>query len=202
LSADGSTVTPVEQYGYRKLPSANVTGGAATVVEGANRGRAIEYHLYGPSGIRYHKGPSSPPELRGTFGMGVVASAGDGTKVTRTYVTDRNRDTLYAVDSGRSQHGLREVGRASVSSSIRYLGTDDTRIYVATDENVTVFETASVRGYPDGTIPLLRVIDYRAALPAGPVGSAPLSGMTVGADQVYLTLQGQPALVSVAKPRL
>jgi hypothetical protein len=202
LSADGSTVTPVDQYGLRKLPSAKLTGGAATIIDGANRGRAIEYHLYGSSGILYYKGPSSPPEKRGTFGMNIVAAAGDGAKVTRSYVADVNRDVLYAVDSGRDQHGLREVGRAEVSSPIRYLGTDDTRIYAATDQNVMVFETASFIGYPDGAIPLLRAIDYRAALPSGPARTAALSGMAIGPSRVYLTLQGQPVVVSVAKPRL
>jgi hypothetical protein len=71
-----------------------------------------------------------------------------------------------------------------------------------TDQNVMVFETASFTGYPDGAIPLLRVIDYRAVLPPGPVGSAALSGMAIGPDRVYLTLQGQPVVLSVAKPRL
>jgi hypothetical protein len=201
LSADGSMITPVDQYGYRKLPGANVTGGATAIIDGANRGRSIEYHVYGPSGIHYYKGPSAPPEQRGTFGMNVVAAAGDSTKVTRSYVAEPNRDTLYAIDSGRDEYGLKEVGRAPVSSPIRYLGTDDTRIYAATDQNVMVFETASFEGYPDGTIPLLRDIDYRAGLP-GRVQSAALSGMALGPDRVYLTFKGQPVVVSVAKPRL
>jgi hypothetical protein len=129
LSADGSKVTPVDQYGSRKLPSANAVGGPTAVIDGANRGRAIEYHLYGPSGIHYYKGPFSPPEQRGTFGMNIVAAAGDSAKVTRSYVAEPNRDLLYAVDSGRDEYGLRVVGRARTSSPIRYLGTDDTRVY-------------------------------------------------------------------------
>lgn len=202
LSADGSTVTAIDQYGFRKLPSLRVTGGAATMIDGANRGRAIEYHLYGPAGIRYYKGPSSPPERRGTLDANIVAAAGDSAKVTRSYVTDDRRDTLYAVDSERGGYGLQEVGRASATSPIRYLGTDDTRIYAATDQNVMVFQTASFAGYPNGAIPLLRVIDYRAGLPSGPARSTALSGMAIGPDRVYLTLRGQPTVISIAKPRL
>jgi hypothetical protein len=202
LSADGSKVTPVDQYGFRKLPGANVGGGPEAVIDGANRGRAIEYHLYGPSGIHYYKGPSSPPEQRGVFGMGIVAAAGDSTNVTRSYVAEHDRGVLYAVDSGRDEYGLRVVGQTQASSPIRYLGTDDTRVYAATDRNVMVFETASFTGYPDDTIPLLRVVDYRAGLPSGPAKSAALSGMAIGPKRVYLTLRGQPDVVSVAKPRL
>lgn len=201
LSEDGSSVTPVDLHGYRKLGTARSAEPAATI-DGANRGRQIEYHLYGPSGISYYKGSSSPPEQRGDFNMDVVAAAGDGTKVTRSYVADHNRNVLYAVDSRRGGQGLEIVACSQVSAPIRYLATDDTRIYAATDHDVVVFEAATFTGYPQGTIPVLRTISYRAQLPAGAARSAPLSGMAIGPDRVYLTLQEQPYVVSVAKPRL
>lgn len=202
LSADGSSVTPVEQYGYTQLPTATVSGAPAETIDGANRGREIAYHLYGASGIRHHKGPSSPAEERGSLAMDVVASAGDGTKVTRSYVAARDDSVLYAVDSGRGGYGLQVVGRAELPSApIRYLSTDDTRVYAATDRDVVVLQTASVAGYRNERIPILRVIDYRSGLPAG-AKSAPPSGMAIGPHRVYLTLAGQPHVISVAKPRL
>jgi len=201
LSQDGSAVTPVDLYGYRKLDTARAAD-SATTIDGANRGRQIEYHLYGPAGIRYYKGSSSPPEKRGDFNMDVVAAAGDATKVTRTYVADRNRSVLYAVDSRRGGDGLGIVACTQVSSPIRYLGTDDTRIYAATDRELVVFETASFTGYPQGSIPVLRTVNYRTQLPDDPVKSAPLSGMAIGPDRVYLTLQDQPYVIGVAKPHL
>lgn len=202
LSADGSSVTPVDLYGARKLATAKAAGDPAATLIGANRGREIAYHVYGRSGISHYKGPSSPPEEGGSFAMDVAAAAGDGTQVTRSYVASHNDNVLYAVDSRRSEQGLEVVGRTPLPSPIRYLGTDDTRIYAATDQNLVVLETASFTGYPNGTIPVLRVIDYRAGLPAGPVGSAPLSGMAIGPHRVYLTLAGQAHVVSVAKPHL
>lgn len=201
LSEDGSSVTPVDLYGYRKLATARSQDSAATI-DGANRGRQIEYHLYGPSGISYYKGSSSPPEHRGDFNMDVAVAAGDGTKVTRSYVADHNRNVLYAVDSRRGGNGLEIVACAPVSSPIRYLGTDDTRIYAATDRDVVVFETATFTGYPQGTIPVLRTINYRTEIPGGPAKSAPLSGMAIGPDRVYLTLQAQPYVIGIAKPHL
>ncbi|CNM28017.1 Uncharacterised protein [Mycobacterium tuberculosis] len=63
-----------------------------------------------------------------------------------------------------------------------------------------MFESAAVTGYPHGQITTLRTIDYRTSLPAAK--AAPLSGMAVGQHRVYLTLRGQPFVISVGKPRL
>jgi hypothetical protein len=202
LSADGSSVTPVEQYGYRKFPTAVITGAPVATIGGANRGREINYHLYGPSGIRYYKGPSSPPEERGSLSMDVAVSAGDGTEVTRSYVASRNDNMLHAVGARRGGEELEVLASTRLPSPIRELGTDDTKIYAATDREVVTLETASFNGYPSGTIPVIRVTNYRAGLPGGPVRSAPLSGMAIGPQRVYLTLAGTPYVVSVAKPHL
>ena len=148
LSADGSSVTPIDEYGFRALPTAEITGDPSDVIDGANRGREIEYHIYGSSGIRYYKGPSSP-----------------------------------------------------LPSPIRRIGTDDTRIYAATDREVVVLETNDVTGYPHHTIPVLRTTNYRTGLPDAE-RSAPLTGMALGPHRVYLTFAGTPLVVSVAKPRL
>lgn len=201
LSADGSSVTPVDEYGFRKLPTAKITGDSSDTIDGANRGREVEYHVYGSSGIRYYKGPSSPPEQRGSLPMDVASSAGDGTAVTRSYVARRDDDMLYVVDLRRSGEGLTVRAATQLPSPIRRIGTDDTRIYAATDREVVVLETASVTGYPYDTIPVLHITNYRVGLPEA-VQSAALSGMALGPHRVYLTFAGTPLVVTVAKPRL
>jgi hypothetical protein len=202
LSADGTAVTPVDQYGLRKLPTAGITDDPADSIDGANRGRKIDYHLYGPSGIRYYEGFSSPPQKRGSLGMDVAVSAGDGTADTRNYVAGHDSNTLYAVDSLRGGRGMQVLASAQLPAPIRELGTDNIRIYAATDHEVVVLETASFRGFADRKIPVIRVINYRSALPSGLVQSARLSGMAIGPHRVYLTLADTPDVVSVAKPRL
>jgi hypothetical protein len=201
LSADGSSVTPIDEYGFRALPTAKITGDPSDMIDGANRGREIEYHVYGSSGIRYYKGPSSPPEQRGSLPMDVVASAGDGTAVTRSYVSRRDDDMLYAVDSQRGGEGLTVLAVTRLPSPIRRIGTDDTRIYAATDRGVVVLETNDVTGYPHHTIPVLRTTNYRKGLPDAE-RSAPLTGMALGPHRIYLTFAGTPFVLSVAKPRL
>lgn len=201
LSADGKSVTPVDQYGDRALPTAGITGAPANGLGGLNRGRDIGYHLYGASGIRYYQGTSSPPEERGALDMDVAVWAGDGTAATRSYVAGPNDNVLRAVDSRRSGDGLEMLGSARLPSPIRALGTDDTRIYAATDNELVVLETDSFTGYPHGTIPVLRVIGYRSGLP-GAASSAPVSGMAIGPQRVYLTLDHTPYVVGIAKPHL
>jgi hypothetical protein len=201
LSADGSSVTPVDEYGFRKLPTAKITGDPSDTIDGANRGRDIEYHVYGRSGIRYYRGPSSPPEELGSLAMDVASSAGDGAAVTRSYVARRDSDMLYVVDLRRSGEGLQVRAATRLPSPIRRIGTDDTRIYVATDREVAVLETNSFMRFPNDTIPVLRITNYRTALPESQ-RSAPLSGMALGPHRVYLTFEGTPLVVSVAKPHL
>jgi hypothetical protein len=201
LSADGTSVTPVDEYGFRQLATAKIPGGPSSTIDGANRGRDIEYHLYGPAGIRYYKGSSSPPREHGSLPMAVASSAADSTAVTRSFVTRPDDDVLYAVESKQGGEGMEVVAATRLPSPIRRIGTDDTRVYVATDREVAVLELNSFTGYPQGVIPLLRITDYRAALPQSK-RSAPLSGMALGPHRVYLTVAGTPVVVSVAKPHL
>ncbi len=198
LSADGSSVTPVDEYGYRKLATANIVGDRADTIGGANRGREIDYHLYGPSAVRYYEGPSSPAEERGSLRMNVGVWAGDGTAVTRSYVAGRDSDVLYAVDTRRDRRGLEVLASTRLPSPIRALATDDTRIYAATDREVVILETQSITGFADKTLHVIRTVNYRSSAPA----SAPISGMAVGPHRVFLTLTGTRHVVSIAKPKL
>lgn len=201
LSADGSSVTPVDEYGFRKLPTAKIPGGHVDTIDGANRGRDIEYHTYGPSGIRFYRGPSSPPEELGSLPMDVAVAAGDGAAVTRSYVARRDGDTLYVIDLRRAGTGLKYRAATKLPSPIRRIVTDYTRIYVATDREVTALETNSFMRFEGDKIPVLRTTNYRAALPESQ-RSAPLSGMAIGPHRVYLTFKGTPLVVSVAKAHL
>jgi hypothetical protein len=201
LSADGSSVTPVDEYGFQKLPTAHVGGDSADILDGSNRGRNIEYHLCGRSGVRYFKGHSSPPDEHGSLSMDVAVSAGDTTATTRSYVARPDDDTLYVVDVRRSGTGMRVRAATRLPSPIRRIGSDESRIYVATDQEVATLETNSFMRFEDDKIPVLRITNYRAALPES-LRSAPVLGMAVGPHRVFLTFAGTPVVVSVAKGRI
>ena len=136
------------------------------------------------------------------MGMDVAVSAGDGTAVERSYVAGHDDNMLYVVDSRHGEDGLEVRARTQLPSPIRYLGTDDTRIYAATDHEVVVLETASFTGFPQQRISVIRVTNYRAGLPGGGLQSAAPSGMAVGPHRIYLTLAETPHVVSVVRPHL
>ncbi len=201
LSADGQSVTPVDEYSRRPSPTATITGPAAETIIGAARGRRVDYHLYDASGVRHLRGATATPEQLGALPITLSAATADHTKNTRSYVGQNT--TVWAVDARRDGRGMQIVGRLEVPGGpVRFLASDDTRLYVATDRAVVVAATASVTGYPDGRIPLRGTVDYRSVLPAGPARDAPLSGVAVGPHRIYLTVAGEPYLISVAKPAL
>ena len=195
-------MTPIDEYGFRKLPTAKIIGEPADTIDGANRGREIDYHVYGPSGIRYYKGPSSPPEEHGSLPMDVTVSAGDGTQVTRSYVASRNDDVLYAVDSRRGGEGLQVLAATRLpSADPANLGTDNSRIYAATDREVVVLETTDVYRLPAPD----HSGDPCSQLPGGssrggPVGAAVRDGHRTAPGVSHFA--GTPYVVSVAKPHL
>ena len=97
------------------------------------------------------------------------------------------------------------VAADALGSPVRDVGTDETRVYAATDDALVVLEADSFIGFPDRRFERVATIPFRsmlgAALPAD-AADAPVSGLAVGADRVYLTLEGRPTVIGIAKPAL
>ncbi len=202
LSEDGSTATPVDLQDGTVLPSQDMRAGPAAELNGPKRGRLVEYHVAGPEGITHYKGGPLSVADQGEIAIDAEKTTGDLVKVSRLYVAERGTDRLLAVDSKRGDDGLELVGQAGVGEPVHYLGADETRIYAATENKVVVFETDSFEGYRNGVIPVVETVDFRSALAGDAARNAPLSGLAVGRDHIYLTLQGQPYVLAVAKPRI
>jgi hypothetical protein len=202
LSWDRSTATPIDLHDNTVLPSQDVRAGSEAELDGAKRGRLIDYHVTGPGGITHYKGSPGSVQTEGQIGISAEKTAGDLTKPSRLYVAEKGTDRLLAVDSRRSLSGLEVVGQASLGEPARYVGVDETRIYAATEHTLVVLQTNTYEGYANNTIPIIETIEYRASLPDEALKNAPLSGLAVGPDRVYLTLKDQPYIVSIAKPKL
>ena len=201
LSADRSTVTPIDLHDKTVLPSQYVHAGPDAELHGAKRGRRIDYYVTGPRGIAHYRGSPGSVQNEGEIGITAERAVGDPTKSSRIYVAEKGTDRLLALDSKRTGDGLEVVAQANLGEPVRYLGVDETRLYAATEHTLVVLETNSFEGYHDQTFPIVTSIDFKSAL-QGEVENAPLSGLAVGPDKVYLTLKGQPYVVSVAKPSI
>ncbi|MDR7299893.1 hypothetical protein [Haloactinomyces albus] len=202
LSEDGSTVTKVDMQGSTALPADDVRAGPQAELDGAKRGRRIEYHVAGPDGIAHYKGVPTSVHKKSEIPISAEKTAGDLVKASRVYVAVTGTDRLLAVQTTPTGEGMEVVAQARLGEPVRHLGVDETRIYAATEHELVVFETNSFEGYAHHRFPLVETIDFRAALQNRALENAPLSGLAVGSDRVYLTLQGHPHVVSVAKPNL
>ena len=199
LSDDHSTVTPVDMHTNTVLGSQHVRPDPEAEVDGAKRGRRIDYHLAGPDGITHHEGSPGAVREDGAIGISAEKTTGDLVKSSRLYVAEKGTDRMVAVDTKRGGQGLEVIAQAHLGQPVHYLGTDETRVYAATERTLVVLKTNSFEGYHDQTFPVVTTIDFRSALPAE-AAHAPLSGLAVGPDRVYLSVEGQPYVVAIVKP--
>jgi hypothetical protein len=201
LSRDRSRVTPLDLHDNRILPAQEVRAEPGAEVEGATRGRRIDYYLAGPKGITHYEGDPGSVHDEGTINISAGKTVSDRTKSSRLYVAERGTDRLVAVDSRRGGEGLQVVAHATLGEPVRYVGVDQTRIYAATEHQLVVFKTDSFEGYHNQTFPFVTTIDFRSAL-HGAARNAALSGLAVGPDRVYLTLRGARSVLSITKPNI
>ncbi|MFC5138279.1 hypothetical protein ACFPK1_08560 [Actinomycetospora rhizophila] len=202
LSEDRTTVSAVDLGNQHALPPQDVHASPDAKLDGPARGRPVAYHVLGPDGITHYKGAPGQVEEKGRIDVRAGHSAGDRVKVDRLYVAERDGDRLLAVETPPDHEGLAVVASADLGAPVRHVGTDETRVYAATDDELVVFATRSFTGYPDGHLPRIATIPFRNALPDGPARSAPVSGLAVGPERVWLTLDGQDAVVGIAEPPL
>jgi hypothetical protein len=201
ISADGSLVTGVDlKHHAQRVTRTRVHVGDDAEVDGGKRGRRIDFYATGSHGEAYYKGDPHFVELIGRMSIPVRAATSDLVKSSRLYIAEKGTDRLVAVDVTRFLHGLQVVGSAKLNEPVEEIGVDERRIYAATEDTLVVLRAKSFEGYPSGAIPVLAKIDFREALHDPALRTAPLSGLAVGPDRVYLTFQGVPDLVSIAEP--
>ncbi len=200
LSEDGSTVSGVWLRGLSPIPQQEVDAGPDAELDAAKRGRPVDYHVAGPEGIARYKGAAGGVEKKDEIAVSAHKSTGDETKVTRLYVVEEGTGHLLAVGTKPAADGLVVAAEADLGEPAEHVGVDATRIYAATESTLVVLETDSYEGYQDNRFSVVDTIEFRKTLDSEPLRSAPLSGLAVGDDRVYLALKGEPYLVSIAKP--
>ncbi|PWI06071.1 hypothetical protein DIZ27_35635 [Streptomyces sp. NWU339] len=207
LSADGSTVTGV---GVQPAPGeepavvtqTDVRLGPAGEVDGAARGRLIEFHTVGPDRVSHYKGGAGEVEKTADIAFRAETATGDLIKVSRLYAAEKGTDRLVAIDTAPGGERLLMVAQSRLGAPVLRLAVDEDRLYAATEDRLVVLETNSYEGFPEGRFTVVKSVDFRAPVKDTEVRKAPLSGMTVGPERVYLTMRGVPYALSVAKPSL
>jgi hypothetical protein len=179
-----------------------VQAGPEAELDGTERGRLIEYHVAGPRGIAHYKGDVGSVERKDGIALSAHRTLGDLVKPTRLYVAEEGTGRLLAVGEKPALDGLAVAAEADLGEPVEYLGVDATRIYAATRNKLVVLETDSYEGYDDNKFSIVDTIDFRRPLEGDVLQRAPLSGLAVGDDRVYLTLEGEPYVLSITKPSI
>lgn len=201
LAANRSTVTPIDLHTGDRLPPVAVETGSEAEVDGAKRGRRIDFHLTGLAGIKHFKGSPGAVTMKGGSEIGVESSAGDLVKPSRIYVAEQGTNRLLAVESHRWGAGLHTVASLRLDAPVLHVGVDETRVYAATENRLVVLKTDSFEGYDNNTFEVVATVEFRDSL-EGATAKAPLSGLAVGSERVYLTFEDARSIVGIEKPEL
>lgn len=169
---------------------------AAEVEVGASEEALIEasgedgFWLAGSDGVTLYEG--TPPEFLGDLSLEAGALAADAADPQRAYdVGDSESGRVLAVEpSGDGE--LQITAETGLDAPAEYLATDEGRLYIVTRDELVVLDSETLD--PVETVelgPLLAQEDLQEARP---------SGLAVGAEDVYVTLEGEPYVLLVEKP--
>jgi hypothetical protein len=193
LSEDGSTVFSVELETSEELRAAEVGGGPQTLVEAPDKGLDPAFWVAGPGGVAFYGG--NPPER--LVGRPVEATdiAVDLTSSQLAYVAEADRVVALEGDPERFLEGkLEVVATRSLGEKVEHVASDELHVFAATKTRLVVMRRETLE--PVETVDFSRLLDREGIRPAG------ISGITagMGGKEVYLTLEGEPYVLSVEKP--
>lgn len=197
ISKDGSTVTGVSTKSYEKAFSTRVDAGKEGRVYAAENNLNPAFWVVRSDRVTHYIG--GPPER--TVGRRIKvnseAFAPDPEHAQRAYVGDTSgRVVLLDGDPRDELEGRLVVSEErKVDGKPEYIenrAAEDLAIYVATESKLYIMD-------PE-TLEVLHAIDFRRPLEQRSLKEAKLSGMAVGEKNIYLTLEGEPYVVSIRKP--
>ncbi len=191
LSRDGSTVTAFDLEGGEILDEVEVGAGEGAMLETFEKASNPSFWVADREGVSFYHGDPAPIGRLTGYRIGVNDIAADHESSQRAYVAEAGSGRVVALE-GDPEGKLLEVAVRELGEEARHLEATATEVYAATENGLFVMrrEDLSVE----------EVVEFRGPLPAGALKNAPVSGMAVGKDNAYLTLEGQPYALSVDKP--
>ena len=200
LSEDGSTVSVLDLEDPGKLdleePGApigfRVGAGEGARIEAPERGLEPQFWLWGPNGISHYAG--SPPEPKVSMPINAASFALDADTAQRAYVGEGGSGRVVALEgdaAGMLDGRLREVAEQDLGGAAEYLDTEELWLIAATRDRLVQMKRDDLT--------VVESTDFGGFLRQEGLGEARVSGMTVTRDRVYLTLEGEPYMLSIRK---
>lgn len=192
IEEDGSTVSVLDLEDYDATFIFEVNAGEGARLEAPVRGLLPQFWMWGPEGIAHYAG--FPPELKVTMPIEARAFAVDIEKAQRAYIGEGGTGRVVAVEgdaAGFLNGDLEEMAEQDLGEEAEHLEAEDLRIIAATRNSLVEMKREDLS--------ILETTDFRSFLEEQSLGDARISGMTVTRDRVYLTLEGEPYMLSLRK---
>jgi hypothetical protein len=191
LSKDSSRVSGVGIETPKKVPAVDVGGDARKFLEAPEKGLDPAFWIAGQDGVAFFGG--NPPERMAWKPMKAQDIAVDLTSSQRAYIAEADRVVALEGDPERLLEGNLEVmATRSLGETVECLTSDELYVFAATRDRLVAMRRETLESVDS--------VAFGPLLERESVRPANCSGMTVGAEEVYLTLEGEPYMLSVEKP--
>ncbi len=191
LSEDGSKVSSVGLETPDEIPDVEVGGGPETLVESPEKGLDPAFWTSGPGGVAFYGG--DPPERMVAERIEATDLAVDLSSMQRAYVAEGERVVALEGDPERFLEGeLVAAKTRHLGEKVEHVASDELHVFAATKRELLAMRRESLEVVE--TVEFVRLLEREKIEPDG------ISGMTVGKEDVYLTFEGEPYVLSVKKP--
>lgn len=193
LSEGGTEVLGVDLATSRELPSLPVDGDPKTLAEAPEKGFDPALWIAGSGGTTYYGG--DPLESMAGSPQEAEDISVDTESAQRVYVAKGSTLTALEGDpQGQLRGDLVEMASRDLGEKIEGVTSDALYVYAATPERLVMMRRETLETVE--TVDLGDVFVQKGLHPTG------ISGTTTGESSggVYLTLEGEPYVMSVSKP--
>jgi hypothetical protein len=197
LSEDGSNVTGVSLDEGKRTFSVRVEAGKDAFLEVPEKGIEPAFYVVDPGGVAFYSGYPPEHQVGKRIGVEEEAFTLDDDAAERIYVGEPSGEVdLIEGDPQEELEGrLLVEKKLDLGEPAEYLQSriaEELLVYAVTESKVIAIKY--------DTMQIVGSIDFRRYLEQKSLQEAKVSGMTVGEKKVYLTLEGEPYVLSVKKP--
>jgi hypothetical protein len=193
ISEDGSAVSGADLATSQEISAILVNGDSRTIAEAPEKGFDPALWIAGSQGTTYYGGDPLKSMARSPQEAEDIAV--DTESSQRVYVARDSRLTALEGDpQGQLRGDLQEMTSRDLGEKIEAVTCDALYVYAATLEKLVVMRRETLETVE--TVDLGDLTERNGLRPTG------ISGITTGesADGVYLTLEGEPYVISIRKP--
>ncbi len=191
ISEDGTEVSAVTVETSKKVPAVSVEGGRETLVEAPEKGLEPAFWISGPGGVAFYSG--NPPERLVEEQIEATDIAVDLESAQRAYIAEAERVVALEGDPEGLLRGKLEVtDTRSLGEKVEHVTSDDFHVFAVTENKLVAMRRE--------TLEIVETVEFGLLLEREGVTPEGISGVTVGTEDVYITFEGAPYMLSAKKP--